>query len=267
MEPRLLPRGDGYLFMARHRSLGPPRARVLLCPPLLQEQVRSFRFLAQLAGQWARHGVETIRFDYLGSGDSSGSTREFTVEHAIADIRHVWDATVRREDGIPQVICGVRMGCLLAAHAIRDGLDADLAWWWQPVASGGEWLDEMTVIDARERSSRSRFPLQAAAEAVEGELMGHAIDSRLPADLRTMAWPRIATPSTWLLDGLHGPPPHAAPEDVVRLPLAFEAWPDQVDFKTIIPVRHADAITAQLLVRLGEATACKRDVPMQEWAT
>ena len=267
MEPRLLRHGDGQLFVARHRGIGPPRARLLLCPPLLQEQIRSYRFLSQLAGQWARHGVETVRFDYRGSGDSSGSTREFGLDRAVADIRRVWDAMVPREEGVPRIVCGVRMGCLLAAHAIRNGVDADLAWWWQPAPSGGAWLDEMSAIDARERGSRSRFPLQAAPVAIAGELMGYAIDPRLPAELRAMAWPSIATPSTWLLDSRQAVPPGAAADDVVRLPLAFETWPDQVDFETIIPVRQADAVTARLLARLGEQSTQARDAPLREWAS
>lgn len=252
IEPMLLPRGDGHLFAARHRGAAPLRARVLLCPPLLQEQIRSYRFFAQLAGQWARHGIEAVRFDYSGSGDSSGTSADFGIAGAIADIRHAWEATMRHDDGVPRLVCGVRMGGLLAAHAIRDGLDADMAWWWQPVSSGAQWLDEMTAIDARERRSRSRFPLRPAPEAVAGELMGHAVDPRLPAELRALHWPELRIPSTWLLDSQHALEPHMAADDVVRLPLAFDTWPDQVDFEAIIPVRQADTATARLLARLME---------------
>ena len=122
VEPMLLPQGDGYLFVARHRAAPPPRARVLLCPPLLQEQIRSYRFFAQLADQWARRGIEVIRFDYSGTGDSSGSGVEFSIDRATRDIRQAWDALVDVGDGVPRVLCGVRMGALLGALAIRDGL-------------------------------------------------------------------------------------------------------------------------------------------------
>ena len=251
----LLPQGDGHLFVARHRSATPAHARVLLCPPLLQEQIRSYRFFAQLADQWARRGVEVIRFDYSGTGDSSGSGVEFAIDRAIRDIRHVWDALVRGDGSVPGVLCGVRLGALLAAHAVQDGLDADAAWWWQPALSGATWLGETAAVDARERRSRSRFPLQAGPTASTGELMGHLVDPRLPNDLQRLCWPDVQLPSMWLLDSEHALEPCMAVEDVVRLPLAFDAWAGQVDFETIIPVRLAEAATEHLFSRLpGVAT-------------
>lgn len=250
IEPMLLPQGDGHLFVARHRSATLPRARILLCPPLLQEQIRSYRFFAQLADQWARHGAEVIRFDYSGTGDSSGSGVEFSIDRAVRDIRQVWDTLIGRDDDIPRVLCGVRMGALLAAHAMHDGLDADTAWWWQPVLSGATWLEESAAVDVRERQSRSRFPLHPGPTAVSGELMGHVIDPRLPAALGQLQWPDVRLPSVWLLDSMHALEPCMDVDDVVRLPLVFDAWAGQVDFETIIPARLADAATVRLFTRL-----------------
>lgn len=252
VEPMLLPQGDGHLFAARHRGVSVPRARILLCPPLLQEHIRSYRFFAQLAGLWASRGVEVIRFDYSGSGDSSGSGVEFSIERAIHDIRQAWDALLAPDDGVPHVICGVRMGALLAAHAIRDGLDADAAWWWQPVISGAAWLEEISTIDARERQSSSRFPLRPGPKGNSGELMGHFIDPRLPGELRKLQWSNVQLPSTWLIDSKHALESCMDVEDVVRLPLAFDAWASQVDFETVIPIRKADAATERLFARLPE---------------
>ncbi len=255
IEPMLLPQGDGHLFIARHRGAVMPRARVLLCPPWLQEQIRSYRFFAQLADQWARRGVEVIRFDYTGTGDSSGSGVELSIDRAVRDIRHVWDALVDAGDGVPRALCGIRMGALLGALAIRDGLDADMAWWWQPVMSGASWLGETSAIDARERQSRSRFPLKPGPVAMAGELMGHVVDPRLPDALQQLQWPDVRPPSIWLLDSEHALEPRMDADDVVRLPLAFDAWAGQVDFETIIPVRSADAASERLFARLPGVAA------------
>ncbi|MBS0226370.1 MAG: alpha/beta hydrolase [Proteobacteria bacterium] len=255
VEPMLLPQGDGQLFAVRHRTATPPRARVLLCPPLLQEQIRSYRFFAQLANQWARRGIEVVRFDYSGTGDSSGSGVEFSIDRAIEDIRRVWEALIAAEDGVPRVLCGVRMGALLAALAIRNGLDADIAWWWQPVLSGATWVEETSTIDTRERQSRSRFPLKPAPAAITGELMGHVIDPRLPAALKQLQWPDVSRPSMWLLDSEHALEPRMDTDDVVRLPLAFDTWAGQVDFETIIPVRLADTASERLIARLPGVAA------------
>ena len=248
----LLPQGDGHLFAVRHRCMTPPRALALLCPPLLQEHARSYRFFAQLAEQWARHGIEVIRFDYTGSGDSSGSTRDYGVERAIHDIRHAWDRLVPSCCGIPRIICGVRMGGLLAAHAIDRGLDADMAWWWQPVSSGSAWVSALEAIDACERQSRSRFPLQAGPRALPGELMGHALDPDCVEALRSLQWPPLSLPSTSLLGSEGALEPWMRAGDTIRLPLAFDDWPTQVDFEAIIPIRLADTVNERLFARLGE---------------
>lgn len=252
-EPMLLPQGDGHLFAVVHRSMLPARARILMCPPLLQEHVRSYRFFAQLAVQWARQGAEVIRFDYAGTGDSSGAGVELAVDRAIGDIRHVWNALVATGDGVPRIVCGVRMGALLAGHAIRDGLDADMAWWWQPVLSGAGWIEEASAIDARERQSQSRFPLQPGPIGVAGELMGHFIDPRLPDEIRRLQWADTRVPAMWLLDSEHALESRMGVENVIRLPLAFDAWAGQVDYENIIPVRLADAATEHLFARLPGA--------------
>lgn len=251
----LLPIDDGHIFAVRHCGASPPRARVLLCPPLLQEQIRSYRFFAQLADQWARRGIEVIRFDYSGTGDSSGMGVEFSVDNAVRDIRHVWDTLLHSRDDVPRVLCGVRLGALLAALAIRDGLVADLAWWWQPVLDGAAWVEEMSGIDRRERQSRSRFPLKPGPMAVTGELMGYVIDPRLPDELRQWHWPDIRLPTAWLLDSEHAIDPCMDADDVIRLPLVFDTWASQVDFEAIIPVRQAVAASEHLFARLtGVAT-------------
>ncbi|PNS08135.1 serine aminopeptidase domain-containing protein [Solilutibacter silvestris] len=254
IEPLLLPQGDGHLFAVRHRCAMPLRARVLLCPPLLHEHARSYRFFAQLAEHWARHGIEVIRFDYSGSGDSSGSTRDFASAGAIRDIRHVWDALVPVEEGVPRIICGVRMGSLFAAHAIAGGLDADMAWWWQPALSGAAWVDALEMIDARERQSPSRFPLRTGPQARVGELMGYDLDPQCIGDLRRLQWPLLSLPTTCLLESDGALQSWMRAVDVIRLSLAFDAWPWQVDFEAIIPVRLADPASERLFSRLQEAT-------------
>ena len=249
-EPMLLPQGDGHLFAVIHRTMSPARARVLMCPPLLQEHVRSYRFFAQLATQWARQGVEVIRFDYSGTGDSSGASVELAVDRAISDIRHAWNALVASGDGVPRIIFGVRMGALLADHTIGDGLDADMAWWWQPVLSGADWIAEASAIDARERQSQSRFPLQPGPSGITGELMGHFVDPRLPDEMALLKWADTRVPSMWLLDSEHALEPRMDTENVIRLPPAFDAWAGQVDYENIIPVRLADAATERLFACL-----------------
>lgn len=251
IEPLLLPHGDGHLFAIRHRCCGPLRARLLLSPPILQEHARSYRFFAQFAEQLAQRGVEVIRFDYRGSGDSSGASTTFTPSTAIADIRAVWDALMDDDAQVPRILCGVRFGSLLAAHAIEHGVPADLAWWWQPVMSGERYLDDMEAIDWSERTSRSRFPNGPAPDAVPGELMGFALDPACLQEVRSLRWPNANVPTTWLIESdrewdpaMHG--------DAMRLPSAYSAWSGQVDFEAIIPIKLAAPVCDRLVASLAD---------------
>lgn len=246
----MLPHGDGQLFAIRHRCSGPLRARLLLSPPILQEHARSYRFFAQFAEQLAQRGVEVIRFDYRGSGDSSGASTTFSPSTAIADIRAVWDALMDDGARVPRILCGVRFGSLLAAHAIERGLPADLAWWWQPVMSGEGYLEDMEALDWRERTSRSRFPNGPAPDATPGELMGFALDPACLQEIRRLRWPDTNVATTWLIESDREWDP-AMHRDTMRLPPGYSAWSGQVDFEAIIPIKLASSMCDQLVASLA----------------
>ena len=59
---------------------------VLLCYPFGDEYIRSHRAFRHLAFLLARKGVVSMRFDYSGTGDSSGASSEFSLGDARAQI-------------------------------------------------------------------------------------------------------------------------------------------------------------------------------------
>ena len=62
-------------------------AAVLLCYPLVQEYMRTHWALRKLAGLLAREGHHVLRFDYTGTGDSTGDVETGSVTQWCADIR------------------------------------------------------------------------------------------------------------------------------------------------------------------------------------
>src|SRR5690606_33892295 len=62
-EPFFFGPPERRLFGVYHAPCGKARACVLLCPPLLHEQMRSYRFFAGVAGELAASGLACLRFD------------------------------------------------------------------------------------------------------------------------------------------------------------------------------------------------------------
>src|SRR5687768_1570345 len=71
-EPLWLGQDPRRLYAALHAVAGAPATGVLLVPPLLHEQPRSRRFIAEVASELAAIGLPCLRFDFLGTGDSPG---------------------------------------------------------------------------------------------------------------------------------------------------------------------------------------------------
>jgi len=160
------------LFGWYHAPSGRARAAVVLCNAFGHEalvQHRSYRHLAQTL---ASHGYATLRFDYDGTGDSSGNASD-------PDRLEAWlssiDAAVRevsRLSGAADVtLFGVRLGAVLAAEYARRHPVRGLILM-APPRSGKAWLREMRVMQLTKNLEHAR----RHGEADELGVAGHLID-------------------------------------------------------------------------------------------
>lgn len=106
------------------------RSAVVCCPPVGTEGLGSHWVLRSLADDLAAAGVLVLRFDYRGTGDSSGTMEDLSsvdlwLEDVATAIAHV------RALGVEDVaLVGLRLGALLAAKAAaEDGGVAALVLW------------------------------------------------------------------------------------------------------------------------------------------
>ncbi len=124
---------------------GVSSAGVLVLPPLGYSYWSSHRTLRVLAERLAAAGHTVLRFDYDGTGDSSGDQWE-------GDRVASWRASVAaaaselRELGCRRlVLVGVRLGGTLALlDAAALGADAVVAW--EPVAVGRRYVRELRML-------------------------------------------------------------------------------------------------------------------------
>ncbi len=148
---------------------------VLLCAPIGMEYQRTHYSIRLVASQLAKAGYPTLRFDYHGTGDSSGSVGVGQFNLWISDIelaaRELFDLSGAQE----LTFVGMRMGAALAIEALaRRRVKAKGFVLWDPVVSGSEYLSTLEKMHA-ELVLQRKEPLQ-----LTDELLG----AHFPMDLR-----------------------------------------------------------------------------------
>ncbi len=119
---------------------------MLLCNPIGDAYVRAHRPLRHLAEILSRAGFAVLRFDFHGTGDSSGSEQDAgRVAAWIADVKLAVDE-VRSRSAAPKVAAvGLRFGATMAAWACQQQAVDDLVLW-DPYPSGAAYVRETTQV-------------------------------------------------------------------------------------------------------------------------
>ncbi|WP_163996412.1 serine aminopeptidase domain-containing protein [Pyxidicoccus caerfyrddinensis] len=136
------------LFGWYHAPRGTPRGMgVVLCNPLGYEAMPAHRTYRHLAARLADAGFAVLRFDYDGTGDSSGYDDEpGRVSAWLASIGTAIDE-VKRRSGTAQVcLFGLRLGGLfaLATAAAREDVRALMLW--ATPATGRAYVRELRAF-------------------------------------------------------------------------------------------------------------------------
>ncbi len=123
---------EEFLFGFHHPPLGVLQRQcgVVLCNPIGDDLVRAHRPFRHLAERLARAGFPVLRFDFHGTGDSSGDERgSARVCRWLHDIE-IATATLRTRSDVTHVcLLGLRMGATLAAVAAERARADSLVLW------------------------------------------------------------------------------------------------------------------------------------------
>lgn len=116
---------------------------IVLCYPFGQEYMRAHRAFRQLANLLSRKGYHVIRFDYRGTGDSSGELESVTVTDWIEDAKLAVQE-LKESAQIDKVsMVGLRLGGVVAASCASEEKLLDKLVLWDPSLSGQSYEQEL----------------------------------------------------------------------------------------------------------------------------
>jgi hypothetical protein len=127
-----------------------------------------------------------MRFVYRGQGESTGRFEDSSFSDWLEDLA-VCASWLRQDHGqLPLILCGLRLGGLLASNAFSQGL-GDILLLWSPPASGRAMLTEMlrrrvaadlTTPTAGPRKTREQYIADLEADLIV-EVEGYCWTKRL----------------------------------------------------------------------------------------
>jgi hypothetical protein len=122
----------GQLYTVLHAAKDRRRAGLLMCGPFGVERESSHFTLVQWARTLAAQGIETMRFDYSGTGESSGRFEDMTISRWRENAELCAARLYKSAPGAPLVLHGVRLGALIAAELFAGGIGDGLLLWAPP---------------------------------------------------------------------------------------------------------------------------------------
>ncbi len=195
--PLYFGRPERPLFGMLHRQhddpdFAPTRGLVV-APPLLQEGIGAHRALWWLGERVAPDGITTLRFDWHGSGDSSGTSDQLTVGGLVEDMQAAtdWMQCHARVGGVRQL--ALRSGCLvLLAAAARSTRPVDLVLW-DPVLDGARLVQDWRRQHREQLAEVGRYltgpQLSGPQDLIGFDVAGAFLDEMTELDVGTVVLP------------------------------------------------------------------------------
>ena len=150
------------MYSARNPAVA-PRSAVLLCNPFGRDAIQLQRLYRVLSERLSRAGSDVLRFDYYGTGDSSGDDADADLDLWGEDLLTAHAELVRRSGSAQIVWAGSRLGATLAQRMAPRVSLARLVLL-DPIADGRDYLELLRDqhVDILVESERLKLPPRTA---------------------------------------------------------------------------------------------------------
>jgi pimeloyl-ACP methyl ester carboxylesterase len=141
--------------------------------------------MKQLAVMLSNAGAHVMRFDYFGTGDSSGDMVDADFEGWVDDIEAAVQE-IQDTCGAARVrLIGLRLGATLAAMAAaRQPADVEGLVLWDPVISGSSYVAELLATEAWTSKGVVGPPGRPSQSGGGHEILGFPLTTRMANELR-----------------------------------------------------------------------------------
>jgi pimeloyl-ACP methyl ester carboxylesterase len=160
---------------------------VVLCHPWGAEYVHAHRSLRLLAARMSSAGFHTLRFDYFGTGDSSGDAIEADLAGWEGDIETAIEELQDLSGAKCVVLAGMRLGATLAASvAMRRQKDVEALVLWDPVVSGEFYLRGLCVLETANGQPSAKGPASTGGTATEFQVGGFPLTLGMAREIQSL---------------------------------------------------------------------------------
>lgn len=185
IQPLFIGLNDNAIYACHHVAEKSTETQqvVVICPPLGHEYERCHRALKQFASMLTKVGIDVLRFDYRGTGDSAGEYHQHSFASWQQDIHQAIDF-IKQRTGVNQVsIMGLRLGATLAQKVAMQRDDVDGICMWEPCLDGKELLDEWT----QDQKAHEKALGYTATKEHLSEVLGFSISPELMKDVQELS--------------------------------------------------------------------------------
>ncbi len=185
------------------RDGGAVSRAVVLCNPLGNEYIQAHRTMRNLSSRLSKAGFHVLRFDYYGTGDSSGRSDEGSPQRWCENIKAAMSELQEMTGAARMSLIGLRFGANLAAQvAAQPPAVINSLTLWEPLADKDEAIAQFTDHDATELT---RFLAKESVGVLPARtLVLMTAKEPGPAVWKTVDVKYVPSPSPWL-DGFFEP--------------------------------------------------------------